>query len=324
MFSPLFSTRRPFSSLSEKEILALAIASEEEDGHRYRDMAAALEAYPATANLFSAMADEEDAHRHSLLELYTKRFGKRLPLIQRDDVAGFVRYPAVSLTEPVNLTALRHWVAALEGQNRRFYQLAAAHAQDTELRKLLGDLAVAEGAHEVGAVKREGALTESDIKSEHDESQRAMLLQVVQPGLAGLVDGSVSTLAPIFASALATGSSHATLLVGLAASVGAGISMGLTEGMSDDGKLSGRGSPWVRGAVCGVATAIGGLGHTLPYLIPHVQTATFVAIGIVIVELFAIAHIRTKYMETPFWQAIIQVVLGGALVVAVGLLLGAS
>ncbi len=150
------------------------------------------------------------------------------------------------------------------------------------------------------------------------------LLQVVQPGLAGLMDGSVSTLAPIFAAAFATHSTWATFLVGLAASIGAGISMGFAEALSDDGSLTGRGRPWVRGFVCGMMTALGGLGHTLPFLIPHFITAMVVAVAVVVVELGIIAWIRNRFMDTPMWQAVLQIVVGGVLVFATGILIGSS
>ncbi len=144
------------------------------------------------------------------------------------------------------------------------------------------------------------------------------------PGLAGLMDGSVSTLAPVFAAAFATQDPWQTLLVGLAASIGAGISMGFTEALSDDGALTGRGSPMLRGFACGVMTMVGGLGHTLPYLIPHFVTATAIAIVVVIIELIAIAWIRWRYMQSPFFIAALQIILGGALVFAAGILIGSA
>ena len=150
------------------------------------------------------------------------------------------------------------------------------------------------------------------------------LLQYVQPGLAGLMDGSVSTLAPLFAAAFATHSTWETFLVGLAASVGAGISMGFAEALSDDGSLTGRGAPLVRGAVCGVMTAIGGLGHTLPYLIPDFWTATALSTVIVFIELWAISWIRFKFMDTPFLRAAFQVAVGGFLVFLTGILIGSA
>ena len=136
------------------------------------------------------------------------------------------------------------------------------------------------------------------------------------------MDGSVSTLAPLFAAAFATGNTWATFLVGMAASVGAGISMGLAEGLSDDGKLTGRGHPMIRGIAAGVMTAVGGLGHTLPYLIPHFQTATAVAIIVVFFELGVISWVRYKYMDTPFLKAAFQIAVGGFLVFLTGILIG--
>jgi len=150
------------------------------------------------------------------------------------------------------------------------------------------------------------------------------VLTYVQPGVAGLMDGSVSTLAPIFATAFATQDTWTTFLVGLAASVGAGISMGFTEAASDDGQISGRGSPIKRGLATGIMTTVGGLGHALPYLIPDFWTATITAMVVVVIELWAIAWIQNRYMDTPFWRATLQVVVGGALVFAAGALIGAG
>ncbi len=316
--------KRRFEDLSEQEILALAIANEEEDSRVYQDIAARLPDYPATAAMFTSMAEEEDGHRRELIELYRKKFGEHIPLIRRGDVAGLMTVPQVWLQQPMDLGKVRRQAADLEAQNRRFYQLAAARSQDASIRKLLGDIALEEGSHEAKAVKLEGQMTGEAMLDEHETARKDFILQVIQPGLAGLIDGSVSTLAPLFAAAMATQSSHETFLVGLAASVGAGISMGLTEGMSDDGKISGRGSPWVRGGVCGVMTTIGGVGHSLPYLLPNVHVATGLAAAVVAVELAAIAWMRWKYMDTPIVGAVVQVLLGGALVVAVGMLLGSA
>jgi VIT1/CCC1 family predicted Fe2+/Mn2+ transporter len=187
----------------------------------------------------------------------------------------------------------------------------------------LGDLAAAEAGHIDTAGRLEQQFLGGAVRSEEDATaHRKFLLTYVQPGLAGLMDGSVSTLAPIFAAAFATQNTWETFLVGLAASIGAGISMGLTEALSDDGALTGRGSPLARGLSCGIMTTLGGLGHALPYLIPDFWTATFIAIVVVLLELWAIAWIRWKFMETPFWRAAIQIVLGGALVFAAGILIG--
>lgn len=324
-----FSRKRPFNSLTEREILALAIAAEEEDAHVYRDMAEQVRAsFAATAKVFEDMAAEEDEHRRMLIDMYRTKFGEHIPLVRREDVDGFARaepvwkMAAMGAADVENLWRVSEQV---EAQNQRFYQLAASRSTDASIRKLLGDLAAAEQGHAHTAGQLQSTHLDVDAQGqEKAEAHKQFVLQVVQPGLAGLMDGSVSTLAPLFAAAFATHSPHETLLVGLAASVGAGISMGLTEGMSDDGIISGRGSPWVRGTVCGVMTTLGGVGHALPYLLADFRMATMLAIAVVVVELFAIAWIRMKYMETPFWRAIIQIVLGGVLVVAAGMLLGAA
>lgn len=326
MLASLFGkTRRRFESLSEREVLALAIGAEEEDGRIYRDMAESVKGqYPSTAKVFADMAAEEDEHRKLLLEMFRKKFGSHIPLVRREDVAGFVR-PSLPWGKDLNVEALWKMAEEVEGQNRRFYQLAAARSQDVAVRKLLGDLAIAEAGHaETARELQDEHLTKRAKKGEAAEAHKQFVLQVVQPGLAGLMDGSVSTLAPLFAAAFATHSSHETLVVGLAASVGAGISMGLTEALSDDGKISGRGSPLLRGVVCGVMTTLGGVGHALPYLLTDFWAATLLACVVVVVELLAIAWIRWKYMETPMWIAMVQIVLGGALVVAAGMLLGGA
>lgn len=326
-FSALFGpAKRPFQNLTEAEVLALAIGAEEEDGRIYRDIAFRLtETYPTTAEVFARMAEEEEGHRRALLTLYRMKFGEHIPLVKREDVAGFTRPEPLWLAAELNPERLWQMAASMETQAGNFYALAAARSTDVGVRKLLGDLAAAERAHETKANSLQDKLLTDDAKTQENQAAKQQhILQIVQPGLAGLIDGSVSTLAPLFAAAMATQSSHETFIVGLAASVGAGISMGLTEGMSDDGKISGRGSPWLRGTVCGVATTIGGIGHTLPYLIPHVHTATAVALVVVAIELAAIAYIRWKYMQSPLLPTLMQVVLVGILVVAVGLLLGGS
>lgn len=324
MFS--FSAKRRLESLSEAEVLALAIGAEEEDGRIYRDIAHRLDNdFAATAKVFATMAEEEEGHRRALLTLFRLKFGEHIPLVRREDVAGFTRPEPLWLAPELNPETLWELAEHMEIQAGRFYQLAAARSTDVAIRKLLGDLAAAELGHQRRAEGLQTAHITDDAKhAERAAAQQRLILQVVQPGLAGLVDGSVSTLAPLFAAAMATQNSHAALMVGLAASVGAGISMGLTEGMSDDGRISGRGSPWLRGSVCGLATVIGGLGHTLPYLIADFWLATAVAMGVVAVELAAIAYIRWHYMRSPLLSTLVQVVIGGILVVAVGLLLGGS
>lgn len=323
MFSAL-SNRRRFADLSEQEVLALAISSEEDDARIYRSFAQRLRAeYPATAALLDGMAAEEDGHRKALIALHQARFGEVIPLIRREHVAVFYARRPVWLQPSLSLEAIRAEAAAMEAQAEAFYLKAAAASPDAGTRKLLGDLAAAEGGHQRTAEGLEAThLTEGARSTEDQAERRQFILTWVQPGLAGLMDGSVSTLAPIFATAFATQDTWTTFLVGLAASVGAGISMGFTEAAHDDGVLSGRGSPWKRGFASGVMTMLGGLGHALPYLIPDFWTATSIAIAIVFVELWAIAWIQNRYMETPFLRAALQVVLGGALVFAAGALIG--
>ena len=313
---------KTFDSLTEQEVLALAISLEEEDAHIYEDFADGLrENYPEQAAKFREMRREEDGHRHRLLELYKTRFGDHVPHIRRQDVRGFVDRRPVWLVRPLGLKTVQKTAESMEVETRRFYEVAARRTTDTGIRQLLGDLAEEERHHADTA--EQIALT----KLSDDETSRAkrlFVLQVIQPGLAGLMDGSVSTLAPLFAAAFATHSSPDTFLVGLAASVGAGISMGFAEALSDDGSLTGRGHPWTRGFVCGAMTALGGLGHTLPYLIPNVNTATTVAVCVVLVELSVISWIRHKFMDTPLVSALLQVALGGALVFLAGILIGIS
>ena len=313
-----------FADLSEREVLAVAISSEEEDSRIYMSFAEDLaERYPDSARIFEEMAAEERGHRHRLLELYEQRFGPHLPPIRREDVKGFLRRRPIWLTKNLPLDTIRKEVETMELQAEQFYIKASEQAEDVGVRRLLGDLAEEEKGHEKLAVKLTNEILSPDVRAQEDKTRRRMfVLQYVQPGLAGLMDGSVSTLAPVFAAAFATHSSWATFLVGMAASVGAGISMGFAEALSDDGSLSGRGRPWMRGAVTGVMTTIGGVGHTLPYLIPHFAVATGLAIAVVLVELWAIAWIRARFMDTPFLRAAIQIVVGGLLVFAAGVLIG--
>ena len=321
-----FAQRRHFKDLSEQEIIALAISSEEDDGRIYRSYAERLRPdFPDTAKIFDGMAEEEDEHRRRLIELHRERFGEVIPLIRREHVAGYYARRPVWLVENLGLERIREEAALMERDAERFYLAAAQNSTDAATRKLLGDLAAAEAGHQDKAEHlTEANLGEEQLDSEKETAKRQFVLTWVQPGLAGLMDGSVSTLAPIFATAFATQDTWTTFLVGLAASVGAGISMGFTEAASDDGQLSGRGSPFKRGISSGVMTAVGGLGHALPYLIPHFWTATLTAFVVVFVELWAIAWIQNKYMETPFFRAAFQVVLGGALVFAAGVLIGSG
>lgn len=318
--------RRNFRDLSEQEVLALAISSEEDDGRIYRSYAEMLRPdYPDTAKVFDGMAVEEDQHRQRLIDLHRKRFGDVIPLIRREHVAGYYARRPVWLVENLGIERIRDEAEAMERDAEHFYLTAAQNTSDAETRKLLGDLAAAEAGHQTTATRLEEQHLSDDARdSEARKSHRQFILTWVQPGLAGLMDGSVSTLAPIFATAFATQDTWTTFLVGLAASVGAGISMGFTEAASDDGELSGRGSPWKRGISSGVMTTVGGLGHALPYLITDFWTATIIAFVVVFIELWAIAWIQNKFMETPFMRAAFQVVLGGALVFAAGALIGSG
>ena len=316
---------KSFAELNEQEVLALAISNEDEDNRIYRSFAGGLRAtYPDTAAMYDTMAEEEIGHRDMLLELHRKKFGEFLPLIRRQDVKGFVARRPIWLNRPLGLDAVRKFAEEMEFETARFYRRAAETAHDDAVRDLLTQLAAAEDKHEQLAHELGAKLDPSARATEDETARRMFVLQYVQPGLAGLMDGSVSTLAPLFAAAFATHNTWATFLVGLAAAIGAGISMGFAEALSDDGSLTGRGAPVVRGVVCGVMTALGGLGHTLPYLIPHFYTATVLAFVVVALELAAISWIRTRYMDTPFLQAAFQVVIGGVLVFAAGILIGSS
>jgi rubrerythrin len=274
--------------------------------------------------MYDKMAQEEIGHRNMLLDLHRKKFGDFLPLIRRQDVKGFVERRPIWLNRPLAIDATRKFAEEMEFETARFYRRAAQTARDDAVRDLLRTLAAAEDKHEQLAHDLGEKLTPKARATEDETAKRIFVLQYVQPGLAGLMDGSVSTLAPLFAAAFATHNTWSTFLVGLAAAIGAGISMAFAEAMSDDGSLTGRGAPVVRGAVCGAMTALGGLGHALPYLIPHFYVATSLAFAVVAVELVVISWIRTRYMDTPFLQAAFQVVVGGVLVFAVGILIGSS
>lgn len=315
-----------FSDLTEREILALAISNEEEDSRIYRGFAEGLrEQFPASAEVFDEMAEEEVRHRSDLFELYREKFGEYLPLIRRQDVKGFVSKKPLWLVRPLGLDEVRKYAANMEYETARFYRKAAETTRDASARELLIRLAEAEDEHESLAEKLGQELLTKSARSEEDETARRMfLLQYVQPGLIGLMDGSVSTLAPLFAAAFATHSTWETFLVGMAASVGAGISMGFAEAASDDGSLTGRGAPWIRGAVTGVMTTVGGVGHTLPYLIPDFWIATLIAVAVVVVELLAISWIRWRYMDTPFLNATFQIIVGGTIVFLAGILIGSA
>jgi erythrin-vacuolar iron transport family protein len=318
--------QKNFKDRSEREILALAISLEEEDIRTYSDLAEAMrQNYPGSARMFAAMAGEEDGHRHRLLGLYRTKFGDHIPLIRRQDVKGFLERPSFWLLRPLGLEKVRAQAELMEAESKRFYLTAARHSTDAAIRQLLGDLAAEERRHEQRAEELESEYVPAEVEKKEDEAERRLfVLQIIQPGLAGLMDGSVSTLAPVFAAAFATQNSWTAFAVGLAASVGAGISMGFAEALSDDGSLTGRGQPWVRGIICGLMTALGGIGHTLPFLISNFQFALTAAAVVVLVELGVISWIRHRYMETPVLSAALQVGLGGILVFVTGVLIGSS
>ncbi|HKB92145.1 MAG TPA: ferritin family protein [Opitutaceae bacterium] len=317
---------KAFRDLDEKEILALAISSEEEDGHIYGDYAERLQGeFPSTAALLRKMQEEESGHRRRLIDMYQQKFGDHIPLIRRQDVRGFMKRRPAWLAKTLTVSQVRREVETMELEARRFYEAAILRTTNASIRKLLGDLAEAESEHVDLAEHMTKEQETSGARTAEDSNQRRLfVLQIVQPGLAGLMDGSVSTLAPLFAAAFATKNSWDAFLVGLAASIGAGISMGFAEAMSDDGVLSGRGHPWLRGGVCGLMTTAGGIGHTLPYLIPDFKMATTVAAGVVVVELGVISWIRHHYMDTPLLAAAFQVILGGLLVFAAGIIIGSA
>ena len=317
---------RSFDQLNEPEILALAISSEEEDGRIYADFAEGLrEDHPDTAQVFSDMAAEEDEHRRRLIDLYVEKFGSHIPLVRRQDVRGFVHRKRLWQVRMHGIEAVRRQAQQMEQDAGRFYQHAASRASDASIRKLLGDLAAAELQHERTAGEIEAKRLPGEARGEEDDNaKRSFVLQIVQPGLVGLMDGSVSTLAPVFAAAFATHNSWNAFQVGMAASLGAGISMGFAEALADDGKLSGRGTPYLRGFVCGLMTIAGGIGHTLPYLISDFYTATAIAAAVVVIELLAIAFTQWRYMDAPPVSAAAKVMLGGGLVLATGILIGNS
>ncbi len=317
---------RSFSDLSERELLALAIGNEEEDGRIYADYALALrDEYPASAKVFEAMAVEENEHRRSLIDLFVSKFGEHIPLIRRHDIKGTIVRRPVWHIKPLSIDRVRAAAEAMEADAARFYRVAAERTSDAGVRKLLGDLAAVEEQHQRDAAQLETqALTPEARKGEDDDQRRRFILQIIQPGLVGLMDGSVSTLAPVFAAAFATHDLGNAFRVGLAASVGAGVSMGFAEALADDGKLSGRGAPLLRGLVCGLMTIAGGIGHTLPYLIADFWTATSLACVVVALELAIIAYVQFRYMDTPPLSAVAKVMLGGGLVLALGILIGSS
>lgn len=317
---------RRFDDLDQREILALAISLEEEHGRIYADYAAGLSTdYPASSKIFKELGLEENEHRRRLIDLFRRKFGDHIPLVRRQDVSGFVRHDPIWMVRPLGIEKVRRQAEQIERETRSFYEAALKRASDAEIRKLLGDLIDAENQH-IGTAQHVAdiELTSAAKDIEAHAARRSFVLQYVQPGLTGLIDGSISTLAPIFAAAFATHNTWQTFLVGVAASLGAGISMAFAEALADDGQISGRGNPWLRGSVTGVMTAVGGLGHTLPYLIPDFRTATTIAIAVVFIELWVIAGVRSRFMETPFWRASFEVVVGGLIVFAVGILIGSA
>jgi rubrerythrin len=317
---------KDFEHLTEQEVLALAISAEEEDERFYADVAESLrQNFPASAAVFDGMREEESRHRRRLIDLYRQKFGEHIPLIRRQEVKGFVARKSLWLLQPVNLDRIRKQVGVMELESGRFYEKAARRSQDASIRQLLDDLAQEEQVHITQAEDLESKNLTENVKAQEAESQRRLfLLQIVQPGLLGLIDGSVSTIAPLFAAAVATHRSWPAFLVGLAASVGAGISMGFAEAQSDDGSLTGRGHPWLRGGICGLMTALGGIGHTLPFLISNFTIAMTISAIVVLIELSVISWVRQRYMDTPAFSAMVQVMLGGALVFIAGILIGSA
>lgn len=317
---------RSITELSEREILALAIDSEEDDSRIYGEFARRLEEnYPGTAKTLREMQHEELGHAHRLMEVYRASYGEEIPLVRRQDVRGFITRKPLWLSRLLTVDQVRKEVETMEYEARRFYEAAGDRTTNLSLRKLLNELALAESGHEeMAAGFRETLQKDGTLDVEKETARRMFILQFIQPGLAGLMDGSVSTLAPVFAAAFATRDSHDAFLVGLAASIGAGISMGFAEALSDDGVISGRGHPYIRGTVCGLMTTLGGIGHTLPFLIPGFGVATAVAVAVVAVELAVIAWIRHRYMDTPLLAATFQVVVGGVLVFITGILIGSA
>jgi erythrin-vacuolar iron transport family protein len=317
---------KTLKDLTAQELLALAIQTEEEDGRIYADLAESIgKDYPETASSLKAMHDEEDGHRHRLIELYRQKFGEHIPLIRRHDVKGFITRKPLWLMNHLTVPMIRNEIEAMEEETRNFYQVAIDQTNDASVRQLLGDLAAEESKHyELAEEMDEKQKASGALDKAADTARRKFVLQIIQPGLAGLMDGSVSTLAPVFAAAFATHTSWYAFLVGMAASLGAGISMGFAEGLSDDGVLSGRGKPWLRGPICGLMTTAGGIGHTLPFLISNFYLAMWIAVTIVAIELAVIAWVRHRYMDTPLLSATFQVVVGGVLVFIVGILIGSA
>lgn len=324
--------RRSLQSLNPAELAALAINMEQEEARLYQEYARRFrrQGRMHLAAEMESLRQEEREHEQRLSDAFLAEFADQteVPLLRRGDVAGFGELPPLPKEEQFTPDVAVARIAFSEGIAERFYRHAAENSgRHDRLRALFAELAEVEAVHQSteGRVLAAARLDDGEKPAElkHTDHER-FVLQVVQPGLVGLMDGSVSTLAPLFAAAFATHKSWDAFLVGTAAAVGAGISMGFAEGMSDDGALTGRGHPWMRGSITGAMTLLGGIFHALPYLIPNFWTATTIAAIVVAIELFAIAYIRNRYMDTPFWRSIVQIVVGGGIVFAAGILIGSA
>lgn len=316
--------KKKFQDLNDNEILSLAIDNLEEDIKLYDEYSSHfLINYPVTSKMFKQMSILKNKNRKKLVELHKKKFGETLSITDQKEIANYFKRKPEWLVIKNSIEKVRNEIVEMETLSAQFYNSFAKKSQNIEIRNLLIDLAIMSREQKDNAkLILLNAQKSRSAKEEVTKDKRQFILTWVQPGLAGLMDGSVSTLAPIFATAFATKDSHTTLLVGLAASIGAGISMGFTEAVHDDGVISGRGSPIKRGFASGIMTTIGGLGHALPYLISDFYVATVIAMFFVLVELWAIAWIQAKYMEIKFTKAVFQVVFGGSLVLAAGILIG--
>tara|TARA_B000000532_G_scaffold4550_1_gene3646 strand:+ start:605 stop:1579 length:975 start_codon:yes stop_codon:yes gene_type:complete len=316
--------KKKFQDLNDNEILSLAIDNLEEDIKLYDEYSSHfLINYPVTSKMFKQMSILKNKNRKKLVELHKKKFGESLSITNQKEIANYFKRKPEWLVIKNSIEKVRNEIIEMETMSAQFYNSFAKKSQNIEIRNLLIDLAIMSREQKDNAkLILLNAQKSRSAKEEVTKDKRQFILTWVQPGLAGLMDGSVSTLAPIFATAFATKDSHTTLLVGLAASIGAGISMGFTEAVHDDGVISGRGSPIKRGFASGIMTTIGGLGHALPYLISDFYVATVIAMFFVLVELWAIAWIQAKYMEIKFTKAVFQVVFGGSLVLAAGILIG--
>ena len=316
--------KKKFQDLNDNEILSLAIDSLEEDIKLYDEYSSHfLINYPVTSKMFKQMSILKNKNRKKLVELHKKKFGETLSITDQKEIANYFKRKPEWLVIKNSIEKVRNEIVEMETLSAQFYNSFAKKSQNIEIRNLLIDLAsMCREQKDNAKLILLNAQKSRSAKEEVTKDKRQFILTWVQPGLAGLMDGSVSTLAPIFATAFATKDSHTTLLVGLAASIGAGISMGFTEAVHDDGVISGRGSPIKRGFASGIMTTIGGLGHALPYLITDFYVATVIAMFFVLVELWAIAWIQAKYMEIKFTKAVFQVVFGGSLVLAAGILIG--